>query len=293
MTDNLVEGKNKEMIPKNDTLSHFGITASEMNSQPRSQRYEYLCAQRTAKREKESILIEENLAVATERDTLTRRYFSAVLNGNRNTPDLFLELYSSLKGVKGNQQMGFHVVFMLDESGSMEGSPFKELQGAYNDFIRQRLANSEKSEDLMTVINFSSSARTIATLVPFTSAPTLPFSGGGTNFYPAFQLAESALQTASDRELIPILILMTDGASGDLSAAQEKLSAIDATYKDQKLQIHFVAFGSNVDHGALNKLKKVCTDGNIHTAAMGDLSATFKEIESALVVPEYYGGNSY
>jgi hypothetical protein len=38
----------------------------------------------------------------------------------------------------------------------MGGSPFRELQEAYNDFIQQRLTRlSQTSDDLMTLIHFS------------------------------------------------------------------------------------------------------------------------------------------
>lgn len=288
LEDDLIEGKNKIMIPKNDTLAHFGITESSMSSQSRVERYKYLCDMRDKKRETESIIIEENLTLATERDRLTRSYFSALLSGRSVCASLFEQLYLSIKG-SSTQQMGFHVVFMLDESGSMGGSPFQELQRAYSDFIQQRLAKSESSGDLLTVINFDSTARPLATMVPFSSAPSLTFKGDNTNFRPALNLAESALQQAANRDLLPILILMTDGGCEDLSAAMQKLTEIEQNYSKDKLQVHFVAFGGGAEVNSLQQLKNLCSDGHLHTAAMGDLSATFKEIEDSLVVGEYYG----
>lgn len=291
MEDTHIEIKENHRVPKNDTLEYFGINENELSSKPRAQRYKYLCEMRDRKRELEAAIIEKNLASATQRDTLTRGYFSALLSKNSQAPTLFQELYLELKATStGTQQMGFHVIFMLDESGSMEGERFRELQGAYSDFIRQRLQKNESSGDIVTVINFSSTARIIASMVSFSSAPSsLPFDSGGTNFQPALSLAEFILQQSSNLDLIPILILMTDGGCEDLSAAKQKMTSIESTYAKDNLQVHFVAFGGGADTNSLKELKDLCSNGHIHSAAMGDLSATFKEIEDSLMVGEYEG----
>jgi uncharacterized protein YegL len=179
-----------------------------------------------------------------------------------------------------------HVIFMLDESGSMSGGPFQELTGAYNDFVHQRRQHGGE-EDRLTVINFSCSARRLATMVPFSSAPPLSQISGGTNFAPALQLARQTLSGSDGSDLMPVLILMTDGGCGDLEEAKSQMSSIDATFKNEGMQAHFVAFGGGASMGNLHSLQSVCTDGHIHTSAMGDLSATFKEIEESLVIAEY------
>lgn len=45
-----------------------------------------------------------------------------------------IDLYDA-KQVEARQ---FHFVFVLDESGSMAGQPFAELQAAYQNFIAKR-----------------------------------------------------------------------------------------------------------------------------------------------------------
>ncbi len=84
----------------------------------------------------------------------------------------------ALKGT-GSEELGMHIVFMLDESGSMAGKAFEELKGAYNDFVEQRLQYGGERGRL-TVINFDSTARYIGDSdVPFSSAPALPAVTGG------------------------------------------------------------------------------------------------------------------
>ena len=292
MEDALVEGrdtgKGKQMVPRNDTLAYFDIKLSEMNDQSRADRYRYLCQKRTEKRATESIQIEENLVVASARDITTRAYFDALLAKQMvQSSALFEEIYLAFKGAAGSQQVGLHVIFMLDESGSMNGGPFDELRGAYNAFVAQRLQHGGDGEDVLTVINFASSARTVITKVPFASAPALTYQGGGTAFCPPLEHADAVLKQSAGADLMPILIFMTDGGCGDIGNAVAKMTSIDTEYKDDSLQTHFVAFGQGANMGSLHSLVQVCTDGHIHTAAMGDLSTTFKQIEQSLVIAEY------
>ena len=279
----------KKLIARMDSLQHFGVLPSEMSSQSRAERYKYLSRKRDKKRETESVQIEENLAVASKRDAQTREYFTALLTGKIDKAmKLFEEIYMDFKGVSGQQQqVGIHVIFMLDESSSMGGIKYDELRQAYNDFINQRLNKDGTDNDVLTVITFSSTANTVCTMVPFSSAPSLPFKGGGTSFYPPLTNAEDALVQAGSSDLMPILVLMTDGCCSDVNQATSKMTDLNSNYKDDGLQVHFVAFGSGASISNLETLKEACDEGHIHTAALGDLTATFKEIEESIVVAEY------
>lgn len=276
----------KTMLPKEDTLEYFAISPSELASLPQSKRYEFLRSKRAERRAAEAATIEENLAVADERDSLTRTYMGALLsNETARATELFRDLYTRLKGKHKVQAAGLHVIFMLDESGSMGGSPFAELQSAYQAFVRQRLQNGSE-EDRLSVIMFSSGARELAKYVPFSSALTLNYAGGGTCFSPALRMADSFLRDSCQHDLTPILILMTDGHSGDLAQSAQMLRSIDAQYSDKELQAHFVAFG-DAEMSALERLKQCVTNGHVHRAAIGELVSTFKEIENSLLIAEY------
>jgi hypothetical protein len=60
------------------------------------------------------------------------------------------------------------------------------------------------------------------------------------------QLAQNVLDDAGRHGscLIPVLILMTDGGCFDLNEAMPLMTSIDATYKDNNMQVHLVAFGA-------------------------------------------------
>ncbi len=281
----------KRMVPRKDTLAYFDIQPDELErKKDAGDVYQYLCQKRVETRAREAAQIEENLVVANDRDKTTRAYFAALLNNRFDlAKHLFKQMYMALKGTVGSEQVSMHIVFMLDESGSMQGELFEELKKAYNDFVAQRLQHGGE-EDRLTVINFSSKARYIGRSMPFSSAPILTFNGGNTNFAPPLQLAQDVLSDDARSHgscLIPILILMTDGGCGDLTQAMSLMRSIDATFKDKNMQVHFVAFGAKASTAKLESLKSVCTDGHIHTSAMGDLAATFKEIEESLVIAEY------
>ena len=292
--DDLVEPlgshKNKQMIPRLDTLQHFDVTSQELSNLGRGERYNFLCRKRNEKRASESALIEENLSVASSRDAFTRTYFASLLSGDTlKSRALFEDIYVAFKGQAGQEQVGIHVIFMLDESGSMRGDKYIELTRAYDDFVSQRCDKDDTDSDVLTVITFDNSARTVCTMTPFSSAPLLPrLGGGGTRFYPPLVNAESALSTAEGADLLPVLVLMTDGRCDDIDKASRMMSALDDKYKEDGLQVHLVAFGQNASVSNLETLCNLCTEGHTHTAALGDLVATFKDIEQSIVVAEYH-----
>lgn len=87
---------------------------------------------------------------------------------------------------------GKHIVFVLDESGSMSGS-WAGVVVAYNQYMQRRRQNQCDS-DLISVVQFANGARITLDKTPLSSAPTnLNYSGGGTCFNPA---ATSASQLA-------------------------------------------------------------------------------------------------
>jgi hypothetical protein len=289
MQDELVEEVGDGVAkPKADTLEYFGINSTEMNNQGRADRYQYLCDKRTVKRATESIEIEENLKTANERDLLTRAYFKSLLSHNHvSSCTLFNEIYLLFKGAMTTSvHDGVHVIFMLDESGSM-CNDFGELRSAYWNFIKQRLGKGASSDDRMSVIMFGCDARPIAKLVSFSDAPDINYGGGGTSFGPPLSTAEQFLTDPASRSLMPILLLMTDGCCGDEGTACSIMKRIDNTYKDESLQVHFVAFGQGASIECLEQLKCQTTDGYIHTSQMGELATTFKDIEQSLMVAEY------
>jgi len=274
------DGKNQ---PKPDTLEYFGVTDAELQRVARQDRYSFLYQKRVVKRSVESVLIEANLKIATERDKLTRSYFQLLLRRDPRAVPKFEQLYMTFKAVKGGGgHVGLHVVFCLDESGSME-KLFPELVTAYSRFVGGE--HGKNKENALSVIMFSGKVNCICDCEPFSSAPLLKWGGGGTNFSPALQRARVCFNSPNANGLCPVLIFMTDGGTSNLQSALQEMEKLDKELGD--LQVHLVGFGGGADVASLNEMKKKTRNGFVHKADIGKLEAKFQEIGEQLAIAEY------
>ena len=88
-------------------------------------------------------------------------------------------------------QRGRHIVFVLDESGSMSQS-WSGVVSSYNEYINKRKLSQSDADIVNSVVQFDGSARTMVCMQKLSCAPTsLGYSGGVTSFYPAAQMASS------------------------------------------------------------------------------------------------------
>ena len=265
-------------------------TSISLDGQPRADRRAFIDRKRRERRSLDAEEIEENLAVAVDRDGRSHAYMASLLGSKPGDEERACaqleEIYTLLKG-KCQQSMGAHIVFMLDESGSMSGGPFAELESAYANFVAdqsQRLPPSSR----LTVIMFDSGARTIAHMVPLSAAPALSYRGGGTSFAPPLSSARTVLASAGNEELVPILMLLTDGGCGDLDQAKAVMTTIEREFRNAELQAHFVAFGGGGESN-LRQLLACTTNGHFHSAAIGsgDLVSVFKDVGNSVMVAEF------
>ena len=122
-----------------------------------------------------------------------------------------------------------HVVFVLDQSGSMSGN-WKGVVVAYRKYIQQSLQN-QCDADLVSVVQFDSSSHLTARGAPIRSAPEdLYYRGGGTCFYPAACNARSAdLSEISTH--VPLVVFMSDGQANDTSQAVRQFQALNNEVK--------------------------------------------------------------
>jgi uncharacterized protein YegL len=177
---------------------------------------------------------------------------------------------------------GRHIIFVLDESGSMQGN-WSGVVCAYNAYISKR-KQSQCDADLVSVVQFDSTARVTVHPSALTSAPTsLPYRGGGTCFHPAALTAtQMARQTPSSHT--PTIIFMSDGEAGDTAAATQEFSALNASLyaqSEQDLELHVVAFGSGASHAQLRLIAGASKVGKVHSSAnAADLANVFVSIAS-------------
>ena len=109
-----------------------------------------------------------------------------------------------------------HVIFVLDESGSMGGSPWKSLMDAYQAFLKKRMGDQGGEGDMVSIVLFHSTARIVGPIIqPIEAAPNYinPLLQG-TCFQPAMLEAEKCLAVTPSNKS-PVVLFMSDGGSGD------------------------------------------------------------------------------
>ncbi|UJR19420.1 hypothetical protein I4U23_022550 [Adineta vaga] len=200
---------------------------------------------------------------------------------NRANEELLREitLYNS---VAQEQNKPYHLVFVLDESGSMSvDGKWDGLVTAYNMFLNKRLEIAQWSGgDIISIIYFNHDARIIHELHQLSStAPELERNrGGSTSFGPALKAAFKVLGKATNN-YIPLLLFMSDG--GGIGGPHE-MTKIHEAYHSRGLQVHTIAFGRDADKTTLNKIAQA-GKGTFHQNITSvDLSDTFVQISTQL-----------
>ena len=171
-----------------------------------------------------------------------------------------------------------HFIFLLDESGSMRGTPWNELRSAYNNFIDIR-QKSQSIIDYISVITYNSSVRTLFIRESVLNAKNRlgDLQGGGTRFTPAFQEAQKIV--SKENEAQPIIIFMSDGGAEDPTAYIT--NSLMNPFQGIGLKIYSVAFGS-ANLSILNKIASVGGTQDAKKATNGiELAAVFNGIGTA------------
>jgi len=178
---------------------------------------------------------------------------------------------------------GKHIIFVLDMSGSMN-CDWSGVVAAYNQFIACR-KQSQNESDLVSVIQFDSSAWTTVNMVPLSNAPNnLSFNGGGTCFYPAalnaFEIASKTPPTYT-----ATVVFMSDGGTCDAPAAAQKFSELNQNVRQRNgndLELHVIAFGCGASTTQLQNIAGSSGAGKLHTSAdTAELSNIFVDIANS------------
>ncbi|KAJ0395626.1 hypothetical protein ATCC90586_010763 [Pythium insidiosum] len=182
--------------------------------------------------------------------------------------------------VSGDGKM--HHVLVLDASGSMSGSPWQHLMGAYAEYINNRI-NDRGTTDLVSVITFDSSARIQYDAVSITSMRTAPvqYTGGGTSYASGLRLANEVMSRIMFDDYKPVIVFFSDGHPHDPVEGEQLAQHIRQAYAMYGLKAFAVGFGSI----NLHILERVATalGGSYHHALDGtELRSTFYTISASL-----------
>lgn len=258
----------KDLRKQLDTKASFGVPPQDL--------YKLLEQERCKMQRKTYKDVEKELQAANKRDALSHRYFDALLaHDTAGAKTDFKDLYDATKVTVGSK--GSHVVFCLDESGSMDGKPWQDLMAAFRSFL-QRRADHGGSHDLVSVVQFGSSARIsvkMQTVAQILSNADLSFMGGGTEFRPALNFAKQLFQMSAQMDLEPVFIFMSDGQNGDGDMSKE-VKDMHAAFGS--LQCHMIFFGS-AGSPRLQSMAAAVPNGQYHLSVDGvQLLQTFEAI---------------
>jgi len=174
--------------------------------------------------------------------------------GRNKITDLLMKLnQSSISQATSS----YHLFFCLDESGSMSND-WNSLLQAVTGFITKRIemcnANCAPVKDMVTVVNYASSARVVfknQAISPNLVAQ-IKYQGGGTDFAAGLSVAEQCIASANTPTLTPCLVFMSDGGSNNGEAEMSRIFT-----KFPNVKVFVVGFGSGCDRNKLTNLAKL------------------------------------
>lgn len=185
--------------------------------------------------------VQNALARHMETEQFQRLLCSNQRTANRNSDIMnFLLTMNSGKSQGASSQASSHLIFCLDESGSMSGGPWEELLVALQAFLRVRI--DAGSADIVSVVQFDDKARQTLSCESLGAALATNFilRGGGTNFKPAIGLAT---QAAAAQALPCMVIFMSDGGNGD-GKVDKEMRRLQKQCSNG-FQFHAVYFGAS------------------------------------------------
>jgi uncharacterized protein YegL len=196
-----------------------------------------------------------------------------------STPERYFKSVPMTTDSTGSRQdpSGVHTVFVLDQSKSMSGGPWDELQRAYLQFLERRVSD-QGGGDIVSVILFDSSPETRFSLTTIDSVRgrSLAMRGGGTSFAPAMLEAER-LVNQTPRGKTPQVVFMSDGGAGDSEQAARTMGRMRTAHYASGFTAHVIAFGSGAD---MTALRRISTEGGttVLTTPPGSLTSVMVNI---------------
>ncbi|CAB9511747.1 expressed unknown protein [Seminavis robusta] len=212
------------------------------------------------------------LATALTEEKLAEEYLNHPDNSaGREIKRIPMVPQSVIGGTAGKPLLGEqpkHIVFVLDESGSMRGS-WAGVVESFRRYLARRRENQNEM-DLVSVVQFDSTARVTVQQTPIGSAPAnLGFHGRGTQFAPAANEG-SRVVASTPPSHVPTLVFMSDGGTNDARQAAATLQSLNAQVLQKHgsdLELHVIAFGNGADTEQLQQIAHSSPKGRVHLSS--------------------------
>jgi len=236
----------------------LGVSMADIGTlrQTRTSKEQYLAldAKRRLWFSQKSVGRQNDVKAALTKHTQTEEYQACLLNPSGNAVRIqeHLTIIASVKARRGTARTGvaqnYHIVFILDESGSMS-THWPMLVQAFQNFLDVRLQLN--TADVVSVVLFDDGARPLMTGQTLAAAKSkgLPeLKGGYTNFKPALNMAKQAIGQAKSNpnmSSLPVMgVFMSDGENCDGDVTAEMKALHNAAPLANLFQFHSVFFTS-------------------------------------------------
>jgi uncharacterized protein YegL len=214
----------------------------------------------------------------------------ASLAGDAGAMEKMMRRYNAAAGLTmgGN---GLHIIFCLDDSGSMSGAPWTELVGAFNRFWQYRVAAQDITLAYASVVQFDNTARVThemrAVRGPVPSIKCLA-ARGETRFVPPItEVQRLVKKSGPDQGYTVVVVFMSAGGASDAAGAAAALEKLAQAHPNQfaSYTVGF-KFGSDASQTLRSMAfsNGVQENGNYRTADIGSLGDAFA-IDAASIVP--------
>jgi len=235
-----------KLIIFHESLAKYGLSEEDIKKvYPSTTFYEDFLMQK--REERVGTLISElkdGAQIAKQMHELSQTFVTTLLDENATSKKVVDLLRPLQSGSQSTDPV--HIVFCLDESGSMSND-WSGVVSCFTNFLQIRESLGATS-DLVSVVQFSNSARVTMTRMPLLEAINnsnmLNFRGGGTLFSPA--LTESAKLLSSTQGMDAVIVFMTDGECSDGGTAPSAASKLAHNFSQGTLMFFGLAFKESV-----------------------------------------------
>jgi uncharacterized protein YegL len=253
------KGTFKMILLKQDLQYEYQVSNEEIQKESQSNGFLSWLESRRNEKLEEQFKIQKQRALSystmhSKSEEFRRKLISSAFNTTRMATSMgtststspLTSLTSSLiefSGVSMSHSMIdiYHVIFCLDESGSMSSSDWKALMKAYLEFLKT-FQLSKRKNDKFSVIQFAYSSRVIYRNYHVDEAISysLSKSSGGTEFFPPLEDTDRLL-SSENLATKYLVIFMTDGDNTDQGATLRIAKQMDEKYRD-KIEFYGIGF---------------------------------------------------